>query len=303
MTDLPILAADSLHEHAEVPVSVVIPVLNGSQWLPEQLTALLNDAAQPFQTVIADNGSTDNSLEIAKTFSALMPMLIVDASASRGQAFARNKGAEAADGEHLIFLDQDDVVAPGYVTAMSGALRRSEVVAARMEALTLNEGWRRHARDLPQTEGLPTDPIPWAYGCTLGVRRSTFQRLRGFRQIPSLVAGEDIEFCWRAKELGVQLAFVRDALVHYRFPSTFRQLFRQGRRYGYAGVVVASLHGVAPPNPTRLARSFLGPARLLIRGPTTGDRARAVFLLGRRIGSIKAARHLEPKRRPVYFDE
>src|SRR5437868_4320436 len=82
-----------------------------------------------------------------------------------------------ATGDLLLFLDQDDEVGPGYVSAMVSALGGAELVAARMDDHKLNDGWRRQGRTLPQTTGLPSDPVPWAYGCTLGMRRSTFERL------------------------------------------------------------------------------------------------------------------------------
>ncbi len=146
----------------------------------EQLQALSSDSAEPFETVIADNGSTDDSVAIAQAFAQDIELVVVDASGSKGQAYARNLGARTATGKYLLFLDQDDEVGPGYVSVMATALDRAEFVAARMEDHKLNHGWRQQARTLPQTEHLPTDPIPWAYGCTLGVRRTTFERLGGF---------------------------------------------------------------------------------------------------------------------------
>jgi GT2 family glycosyltransferase len=277
----------------QASVSVVIPVLNGALWLGQQLQALRLDSAQPFETVIADNGSSDSSVAIARSFDREMSVTVVDASERRGQAFARNVGARTATGDLLLFLDQDDEIAPGYVAAMVSALRHAELVAARMDGHKLNTGWRRQARTLPQVDGLPSDPVPWAYGCTLGVRRSTFERLGGFAEDLDARAGEDVDFCWRAHERGVELRFVPDAVLHYRFPSTLRGLFRQGATYGFAGVMVEARHGVKRSLTLRSTiRSFAGPTRLLVIGPSTGARAKALFLLGRRVGRIRGLRRL-----------
>jgi GT2 family glycosyltransferase len=274
-------------------VSVVIPVFNGGRWLAGQLKALKNEGAQPFETVIADNGSTDDSRAIAAGFENEMRIVLVDASERRGQAFARNLGARSATGDFLLFLDQDDEIEAGYVSAMSSALGRAELVAARMDDHKLNDGWCRDARTLPQTSGLPHDPVPWAYGCTLGVRRTTFERLGGFAEDLGALAAEDIDFCWRAHQAGVSLRFVEEAVLNYRYPATLRGLFRQGVTYGAAGAIVDARHRATPAAGRRaFVRSSLGPVRLLLLGPTKGARAHGLFLLGRRIGDAKARRQL-----------
>jgi glycosyltransferase involved in cell wall biosynthesis len=271
-------------------VSVVIPVLNGARWLGDQLEALKRDSAQPFETVIADNGSTDDSVAIARSFDGEMTVIVADASNRRSHGFARNVGAKTATGEYLLFLDADDVIGPGYVSAMVSALDRAEFVAARMESDKLNEGWRRHGRALPQTNGLPGDTVPWAYGGTLGMWRSTFERVGGFAED---FAAEDVDFGIRAHKSGVLLTFVSDAVLHYRYPTTLRGFFRQGLSYGFSGTMVKARHGGTATMTRRATiRSFAGPIRCCAIGPTKGLRARGLFLLGRRLGTMRALRRL-----------
>jgi glycosyltransferase involved in cell wall biosynthesis len=268
----------------------VIPVLNGARWLAQQLEALRVDSAQPFESVIADNGSTDNSVAIARSFEREMTVIVADASDRRSHGFARNVGARAATGDYLLFLDADDVIAPGYVSALATALDSAEFVAARMDSDKLNEGWRRYARALPQTSRLPGGTVPWAYGGTLGMRRSTFERVGGFAED---FAGEDVDFAIRAHECGVPLTFVSDAVLHYRYPTTLRGFFRQGLSYGFAGTMVQARHGRVPTMTRKaLIRSFAGPIRRCIMGPTKGDRGCGLFLLGRRLGNLRALRRL-----------
>lgn len=288
------MSADSLprqfgHRELYSDVSVIIPILNGEAWLHQQLEALACDTHQPFQTVVADNGSIDNSLAIANSFSSRMRLLTVDASKQPGQSFARNVGAQASSGSALLFLDQDDVIAPGYVTAMAAGLRHAEIVVARMDGEALNPGWRRHARELPQTYGLPVDPVPWGYGGTLGIRRNAFQQLGGFTEELGVPAGEDVDLCWRAHALKLTVAFAPDAVVHYRFPSTLSAFLRQGHSYGSAGIVIAARNGVPAPRLAASVRAVFGPLRLAVLGPSKGDRARGIFLLGRRIGTLQAS--------------
>jgi GT2 family glycosyltransferase len=275
-------------------VSVVIPVLNGGAWLAQQLESLSRQTAQPFETVIADNGSTDDSIAIARSFADRMNVVVVDASERRGQSFARNTGARMATGDYLLFLDQDDEVDPGYVAAMASALERAELVAARLDGTKLNPGWRGNARTLPQTEQLPRSPFPWAYGGTLGIRKGTFARLGTFAEDLGVHAGEDVEFGWRADKEGVDLTFVRDAVLHYRYPTTMAGFFRKGMAYGFAGVIVEARLGLLPSR-TRwsIVKSFAGPCRLVVTGPAKAARARGLFLLGWRLGTVRGLRRVQ----------
>jgi len=246
-------------------VSVVIPVLNGARWLASQLEALSVDGAQPFETIIADNGSTDDSTTVARSFHREMTVIVIDASERRGQSFARNLGARAATGDLLLFLDQDDEIGPGYVSAMVSALHRAELVAARMDDHKLNNGWRRYARTLPQTSGLPSDPVPWAYGCTLGVRRNTFERLGGFAEDLGALAGEDVDFCRRAYANGVVLTFVEDAILHYRYPGDPRWIVSAGRY-----LWVRRRHGRRTAWEDSLHRPFIGDSIVSGAGSSLG---------------------------------
>ena len=106
-----------------VLLSVVTPTFNGAGILRPTFEAL---AAQQvdfaWEMVCPDNGSTDRTAEVLAELEPLFPSLRrLDASQERGVGFARNAGVRVARGEFLVFVDQDDVVAPGYLAAMAAA--------------------------------------------------------------------------------------------------------------------------------------------------------------------------------------
>src|SRR3989337_1593891 len=114
-------------------LSVVIPCLNGARTIGAQLEALASQQwSQPWEVVIADNGSNDDSLAIVRSYQDRIPNIrIVDASDRRGQPHALNVGAAAAKGEALAFCDAGRAVAPGWVAAMGDALAEFDFVAGR----------------------------------------------------------------------------------------------------------------------------------------------------------------------------
>src|SRR3954451_24006623 len=126
-------------------ISVVVPCLNAASTLPRQLEALSKQEYDgDWEVVVADNGSTDGTLAVADEFRGRVPRLVlVDASARPGQAYARNAGVRVATGDALLFVDADDEVEPQYVAAMADALQHHEFVAARFDSDSLNPAWVR----------------------------------------------------------------------------------------------------------------------------------------------------------------
>lgn len=85
--------------------SVIVPVLNGSRWLPDTLAAIESQSfpADATEVLFVDNGSTDDSVEILGRH----PRIRVLHEPRRDPYLARNRGIEAASGEYLVFLDAD----------------------------------------------------------------------------------------------------------------------------------------------------------------------------------------------------
>src|SRR3989475_8793267 len=164
-------------------LSVVIPCLNSADQLPVQLWALAREKWQGWwEVVIADNGSTDGTREVAEQFKDRLPrLLVVDASARRGAAYARNVAARSASGEAFLFLDADDEIAPGYLPAMADALAYHDFVAAYRDSESLNTGWVRMSRHTHPYEGVRTffNFLPHAGGTRTGVRPPIFEAAGG----------------------------------------------------------------------------------------------------------------------------
>jgi GT2 family glycosyltransferase len=270
-------------------LSVVIATFDGAEHLGEQLDALAGETVPGgFEVVVADNGSTDGTPDVARAFATRLDLQVVDAADGSGQAHARNVGAAAARADRLVFLDQDDVIGSGYLRAMQQALAEHPLVAARMDTTRLNPEGMTAAREVVQAETLPRDPVPWGYGCTLGVTRSEFERVGGFA-VEQVGGAEDIDLCWRLHDVGVEVVFVPDALLHYRLPTSLDVLFRQGRRYGRAGILLYARRDRRDPHSSfdMWLRGTAGALRLLVGARTRPERGRALFLLGRRIGQLE----------------
>jgi GT2 family glycosyltransferase len=277
-------------------LSVVIPLYNAERYIGELLDAL---AAQEWdsdwEVVIADNGSTDRGVAIAESFADRLPRLrIVDASSRSGSGHARNVGARVADGSSLMFLDDDDVPCDGYVAIMGEALRSHEFVCGRQEVERLNPEWTRKQRPSGQYEGPMMwnyDFLPYAAGGTLGIRRNVFESVGGFDE--AVMYADCADLCWRVQlDLGVELKFVPEAVLHYRYRRSLREMFAQQRRYGLAEVGMYSRYRNRGVERIPIRRSLERWKRILRRLPSLRHRAGRAWWVtefGNRIGRIQGS--------------
>jgi glycosyltransferase involved in cell wall biosynthesis len=257
-----------------IEVSVVMPVYNAEPHLGEALAALAAQITpRAWELIVVDNGSTDTSATTARSYADQLPNLrVIAATARQGAAYARNTGARVACAELILFCDQDDVVAPGWIEAMAAGLEEAPLVGGRTDVERLNlpatQAWRPSmvAGEPPQVQGRS-----FVSTHNLGCRRELFEALGGFTEDTSIA--EDVDFSLRASGLGVEPHVVDDALVHYRYRTSARSALSQA--YGY-GRTLAGLYG---------------PHELIT--PTVVDLTREAFRQGK-----TAARELCARRAP-----
>jgi GT2 family glycosyltransferase len=286
---------------ADLPptLSVVLPCRNGAATIAVQLEALARQSWDgSWELVVADNGSTDESMQIVESFRDRFPALrIVDASAKRGVPSTLNAGVRESRGRAIAFVNDDDEVAAGWLAAIAEALERYDVVGGRLEYERLNEPWAIEVRERPQEDGLLEwgfhDYLPFAAGASLAVKRELHDSIGGFDEA-MVPAGEDMDYCWRLQQAGAKLAFAPDAVTHYRLRASLRATFRQALAYGEAHVLIYKKHrdrGLAPaPHPWRRGvRAWFGLARRLLLARNQVNRARLVWHTGLRLGMAKGS--------------
>lgn len=237
-----------------VVVSVVIACRNAETTLGTQLSALSGQKCPvPWNVVISDNGSTDRSVAIARSYSDRLPgLVVVDSSAQAGPGYARNIGCSSTQAPLLVFCDADDEVAPGWLAALVSALQRAPFVAGRFDATKLNAAQALRSRSLQQSTGLQESSfgpdLPHAGAGNLGVHREVFVSVGGFD--PTIGCLEDTDLCWRIQLTGVPLVFCPDALMHVRLRSSLRTMWSQGESYGRAAALLEHRY---PDEPTDAA--------------------------------------------------
>jgi CDP-glycerol glycerophosphotransferase len=106
-------------------VSVVVPIYNVAAYLEACLESVAQQTVRDLDVVMVDDGSTDESAEIAERFAARDSRFRLVRQANAGLGAARNTGADHARGEFIAFLDSDDAVPRHAYEVLLGALDRT----------------------------------------------------------------------------------------------------------------------------------------------------------------------------------
>jgi hypothetical protein len=276
-------------------VTVVIPVRNGAATIVQQLEALRRQTYRgEWEIVVADNGSTDETVARCEAFSLLLPIRVVDASGRAGSSYARNVGAAQARGDLLLFCDADDVVDDGWMEALVRAAADYDFVGGVQEEFLLNDDDALSTRALRSKQFVrPLGFLPFVPTCNLAMWADVFADLQGLCE--NYPQAHDVEFSWRAQLASYRLGFAADAIVHYRYRTTMKGLARQGY---LSGLDIARLvhdfrgHGLRVPSRgallVRWGRMIAGAPVALVSPRRRGPWLRgASTLVGRLVGDVR----------------
>jgi glycosyltransferase involved in cell wall biosynthesis len=278
-----------------VDVTIVIPFRNAAPYIADQLGALVSqEFDREWEVVLVDNGSTDDSVQIAERFSDSLNLKIVDGGAQPGAARATNVGVRHAAGRKLVFIDADDQVAPGYLAAMAAALDSHSFVTSAFDHRALNPFWLQHAHGRawrnPDNPMLPQFGfLPFAGG-SIGILRSVFDDVGGFPE--EFQRMYDIAFSWEAQRAGVVLHHVPEAVYRVRYRSTLSELARQGYAGGSTVPLLYRRYRVAGMKRRTIRETLRSWIRLLWRlanSRTRADLAPLMLELGRYVGRVRGS--------------
>ena len=282
--------------HESKPLaSVIIPVRNGAATLGVQLSALANQQHAPaFEVIVADNGSTDATREVAASFTGCLNLRIVDASEERGPSFARNVGAASATSSDVLFCDADDRVSRVWVGAMHRALSVRRIVTGPIIYVDAVSAEQEPAlpRKMPTGPRQCLDQVSFAGSGNLAMRMDVMAEFGGFDS--ALRSGEDADLSIRAQVAGYALGWVSEAIVFTARRPSLTATAHQFFRYGYYDVLLYRKlrgKGLSQRTVAQFARPYavlaLTPYRLVSRRRRLSWIVNASQRAGRIVGSAR----------------
>ena len=187
-------------------VSVIIPVFNGAEFLAQTLESALAQEQVRLELIIVDDGSEDQSLDIALSYTTK-----VFRQTNQGPATARNLGISKAKGDYFALLDQDDLWHPEKLALQLQALKEGDYAVCRATA-TLEPtalSFDTMIRQAYQNGGIAPTPSAFLIPKTIFFRVGLFQ--------PIYRANSDAQWLTRANQLGLRMVYPEKVLLYKRF--------------------------------------------------------------------------------------
>lgn len=212
-------------------VSVVIPVRNGARYLSAAIESVWAQTAPPQEVIVVDDGSHDETPDVIRrqTRPGLRPIR----QSRAGAAAARNRGAAAAEGEFLAFLDADDLWAADKLALQLEAFMRTpqtDMVFGHIQEFVTQE---------IDGCGSAVRRLPGYTATTMLIRRESFARTGGFDNRWSV--GEFIDWYARARESGLRGVMLSETVTLRRIHPGNQGRLKRNDAVQYAHVIRAAL--------------------------------------------------------------
>jgi len=226
-------------------VSILIPCYNSEAHLAETIESALGQTWPSCEIIVVDDGSTDKSSEIARSYEGEGVRVI--AQSNQGAPAARNRALEAATGEYIQYLDADDLLHPRKIEAQISALREqsSRTLAVSSTVYFQDEESPEEGRRAKGDGHIPwltsEDPVQWLINLWMPGRGWGMVQT-GAWLVPSGVAEEagpwdeqltrdqDGEYFTRVVLASSGIQYVGEGCVYYRNHNETRVSGNQSRR-------------------------------------------------------------------------
>ena len=214
--------------------AVIIANWNGAQHLRVCLDSLRTQTYPNFEVIVADNGSTDGSLEMLRE--EYPEVQVLELGENYGFVIASNRGAAATEADILVMLNNDTEAEPGWLAALCQALEANPKAGSAASKMLLFD--RRDtihsAGDMLGEDFIPQNRGVWevdqgqyddrteifgACGGAAAYRREAWEQVGGFDERLFMYL-EDVDLAWRMQQAGWESVFVPEARVYHHLSAT-----------------------------------------------------------------------------------
>ncbi len=107
-------------------ISIIIPVYNAKKYINECLESILNELDQNIEILLLDDGSTDGSYELIKSYES--ENVHIFHHENHGVSYTRNRGIRESKGDYLLFVDSDDILCSDWKRSVISSINNEDVI-------------------------------------------------------------------------------------------------------------------------------------------------------------------------------
>lgn len=220
--------------------TIIIPALNEEKRLPMCLESILqiDYPRTSVEIIVVDNGSMDHTRAIAEAYGCTV--LRYDQITVAG---LRNRGAEEAQNDILLFIDADCTVSGDLLRVAAPYSSAKDIsVWGAPPSIPAEASWVQRAWYVIRRKKDEIQAVEWLESMNLFVPREKFAEIGGFDE--ALVTCEDVDFCYRASKTGKVIADSRLKVVHWGEAATLRIFFKKEYWRASSSIEGALRHGL-----------------------------------------------------------
>jgi len=243
-------------ERSTYRVSVIIPMRNAASTIQNCLHALDRQTMRPYEVIVIDNDSTDDSMELVQSLSKGFANLNLQLGyeKERGPAAARNTAIALSDGDILAFTDSDCIPEPNWIEKIVHHFQQDTVLdvlggiekrvphAQSTVGKLMSYAWlpRRVQTIMRNKDQFFSGHVVATFNCA--ARREIVLGAEGF-DTSFRLAGEDADLWFRAFNRGARIAiWVPDVIVMHKQEISLSALLKKMLRYGEAEAHLMQRH-------------------------------------------------------------
>lgn len=243
-------------------VSIIILNFNGKKFLQKCLESLMKVSYQDLEIIVVDNNSNDGSIKyVNDNFSSVK---IIELKKNLGFAEPNNIGAKKANGEFLLFLNNDTWVDTNFLTELVRIAQEDETVAILQPLLLKPDGQVDSSGDYVDIHGRAyrskakpktVQNILSARGAAMLIKKEIFWNLNGFDP-KFFVSFEDVDIGWRAWLLGYRVVVVPTSIVYHIGGQTTKKIESEIKFHGIKNNLVLRLSNFESSNSIKTVITF-----------------------------------------------
>lgn len=225
--------------HLFPPVSILVPAYNEGVHLKNNLLNLLKTEYPNFEIIVIDDGSKDNTYEIAQSLSSEYSKIKAISKINGGKASALNRGIQEAQGDILICVDADSRLKPDAIKHLVNALENPEIAAAAGyvkvgNKVNLLTNWQNieytSSQNFERMAFAEIDAIMVIPGAIGAFKKQAILEVGGFE---TDTLAEDCDLSMRLYKAGYRLTTVENALAVTEAPEFLNSFIKQRKRWTY----------------------------------------------------------------------